>query len=113
ARCTLQLEGGKEKFIPLDRAWKTVLQTTTINRRNFVALQLTLPKTPLGYHRLKLEIGNERAEALLISAPTQSYSEGRTREWGLFLPMYAARSRTNWGAGNFSDWEKLCDWMAS
>ncbi len=113
AHCTLQLEGGKEKSISLDRAWKTVLQTATINRRNFLALQLTLPKTPFGYHRVKLDFGNERAEALLISAPTQSYSEGRTREWGLFLPMYAARSRTNWGAGNFSDWEKLCDWMAS
>src|SRR4029077_17733755 len=33
------------------------------------------------------------------------------KTWGAFLPMYAATSNTSWGAGNFSDWERLSRWI--
>jgi 4-alpha-glucanotransferase len=31
--------------------------------------------------------------------------------WGLFAPLYALHSKGSWGAGNFSDLEKLTQWV--
>src|SRR5206468_12281093 len=46
-------------------------------------------------------------------APTQSFADGTAKTWGAFLPLYAAQSQESWGAGNFSDWEKLSRWIGS
>ncbi len=75
---------------------------------------LCLPKLPFGYHQLELECRHRVEKCLLISAPERSYSPpGALRDWGLFLPMYAAHSQQSWGAGNISDWEALAVWTGS
>ena len=72
-----------------------------------------LPAVPIGYHELTFAAGDCFWRTLIIAAPTQSYSEpGHKPVWGTFLPMYAARSDTDWGAGNFATWGKLVDWVA-
>ncbi len=81
--------------------------------KKLVASELTLPPLPFGFHELELELGGQRFTSLIISAPVRSYSRGNRRDWGIFLPMYAAGSKSNWGTGNFSDWRQLCDWTAS
>jgi 4-alpha-glucanotransferase len=78
--------------------------------------RIALPKLPMGYYRAELECGGWRESALIIAAPTKLYTEkqGRrpVREWGMFLPLYAAHSRKSWGAGNLSDWRELSEWAA-
>ena len=60
---------------------------------------------PLGYHRLHLRIDDLELESALFSAPLQAYtpSPSSGKRWGVFCPLYALRSATNWGAGDFSD----------
>jgi len=60
---------------------------------------------PLGYHRMRLEIGGRATEHFLFSAPARAYGEnhGGEKSWGLFSPLYALHSKTSWGIGDFSD----------
>jgi 4-alpha-glucanotransferase len=59
---------------------------------------------PLGYHHVIIETESGPSETLLISAPRRSYSNTSSAERsGIFAPLYALRSASNWGAGNFSD----------
>ena len=95
----LILENGDAKELPLRTSNKT---------------QLQLPQLPTGYHRLRYENEQGCGETLLISAPQKIFTPGKDLfQWGAFLPMYAAHSAESWGAGNFSDWKKLGNWLAS
>jgi 4-alpha-glucanotransferase len=53
----------------------------------------------------------------LIAAPSRVYApadlEGGGRAWGLNLPLYALRSRSNWGVGDFGDLGQATQWAAS
>ncbi|MGZ8940903.1 MAG: 4-alpha-glucanotransferase, partial [Limisphaerales bacterium] len=68
------------------------------------------PELPPGYHHLAIETNVAREDCLLISAPKKLYRENQ-RQWGGFIPLYAAHSSQSWGAGNFSDWREICQWM--
>lgn len=67
---------------------------------------------PLGYHRLRVEVAGQLAEATIIAAPSITYTsrEHRQKNWGLFAPVYALHSENSWGGGNFSDLETLWNW---
>src|SRR5690606_34683662 len=70
---------------------------------------------PRGYHRLIIEVGSHRGEALVIAAPWSLYSEAASeaaRLWGLFLPVYAMHRESSWGAGDFSDLREFMSWTA-
>ncbi|MBI4367083.1 MAG: 4-alpha-glucanotransferase, partial [Deltaproteobacteria bacterium] len=73
---------------------------------------LSLPPLPFGYHRLRLRIGSERAESIIISAPRRAAAQGERRRWGVFLPLYALRTTRNWGAGDYTDLAALMEWAA-
>ena len=73
-------------------------------------LRLDVPELPTGYHTIAIETEAQRAACMLMSAPQKLYAEGE-RQWGGFMPLYAAHSEKSWGAGNFSDWRELCDWI--
>ena len=74
----------------------------------FVTKEWILGALPFGYHHLEIFVGESKYRAFIISSPRQSFAEETTKKtWGAFLPMYAAHSKTSWGAGNFSDWEQL------
>ncbi len=85
-------------------------------------LELSLPKAlPLGYYDLELrvEAGNlsESGQTRLLVAPEQAYlpdclAAGR-RLWGFNLPLYALRSRGNWGIGDFGDLLRVINWTES
>ena len=79
---------------------------------DIVRYALPLPlNVPLGYHRFKLNISDERVqlsgEMKLVMAPDQCYQPpvlaDDKRIWGLALQLYAIRSRRNWGIGDFGD----------
>jgi 4-alpha-glucanotransferase len=72
----------------------------------------------LGYYDLTLNVRSggreETGRTRLIAAPPQAYApawleEGR-RAWGFNLPLYALRSRANWGVGDFADLMAVIRW---
>jgi 4-alpha-glucanotransferase len=117
-RCELKLENGEtRKFTLAIREAKNANSpgADSVSPQEFsgVVKEITLPALPFGYHALEIEIGKKRANTFVISAPTKSFSPRRVREWGFFLPMYAAHSGQSWGAGNFSDWQRLSEFAGS
>ncbi|HWC59598.1 MAG TPA: 4-alpha-glucanotransferase, partial [Verrucomicrobiae bacterium] len=83
-----------------------------IEGEQFATKEFVLSPLPFGYHTLEILVGDAVYRTLVISAPVQSFAEVRTeKSWGAFLPMYALHSKESWGAGNFSDWERLSHWV--
>jgi 4-alpha-glucanotransferase len=84
-----------------------------------VAVRLPLPADlELGYYDLTLKVRSggreESGRTRLIAAPSRAYApawleEGR-RAWGLNVPLYALRSRANWGVGDFADLMEIVRW---
>jgi 4-alpha-glucanotransferase len=110
-RISLVLEDGSAKKL------NSKFRELCINRvegEEFVHKALVLDALPYGYHRFEISLGDSKYRTLLISAPVRSFAENPGRKtWGAFLPMYAAHSKESWGAGNFSDWERLSRWIAA
>jgi 4-alpha-glucanotransferase len=109
---TLELEDGGGEY----RSEQPV-------RRGTSALSLRLPRAiPMGRHRLIVEAGAARAVATVLSAPARCF-EGEIgedggliaehRELGIFIPLYAVRSRRDWGIGDLRDLETLTEWAGS
>ena len=83
------------------------------------ALDLPLPANlDLGYHDLSLQVRSggqtETGKSRLIAAPPTTYTpewlkQGR-RYWGLNLPLYAVKSQSNWGMGDFADLMAMMRW---
>jgi 4-alpha-glucanotransferase len=94
---------------------------------------------PFGYHRLRVEVQGRGGEAMVIAAPRRCWELGSGgdgpvadgvgtgsematetvadplrlltgKRWGLFAPVYALRSRRNWGAGDLADLGALARW---
>lgn len=88
-----------------------------IEGRWYVVKDLPLPvELPLGYHAFTLKTGRQSDRAPIIAAPMRAWAPPGIkdmRKWGVFLPLYALRSRDSWGAGDYSDMESLMDWVSS
>jgi 4-alpha-glucanotransferase len=106
----LHLEDGTQRRLQRN---PTRVATLHSGRQRFAVLEFTLPGLPFGYHQLALTAGSRIIHSLILSAPRRSFGRSAAPNWGVFLPLYAARSERSWGAGNFSDWQQLCDWTAS
>ncbi len=123
-RLTLILEGGEER--QWEARWDTP-DTAFLGAREELL--------PLGYHRLKVEAGGFEAEAAVICAPRRCCAPGADsagfgrpctggearelgesrhpdasqRRWGVFAPLYALRSETDWGAGDLATLGRLSE----
>jgi alpha-1,4-glucan:alpha-1,4-glucan 6-glycosyltransferase/4-alpha-glucanotransferase len=103
------LEGGGSE------SWTVPLRELSPLESGRVRLELP-SELPCGYHRIQVEIGGLRAEALLIMAPSRAYSPSETEEqkaWGLFIPTYALSSATSWGMGDFNELFRLMEWAGA
>ncbi len=81
------------------------------------SLQITVPlnlQLPPGYHRLVCTQGGRETSSLLISAPRRCYHGefDQKRVWGLFAPLYALRSDTDWGAGSYGELQQLAEFTS-
>ena len=113
ARCVVALEHGslREWAEPVDQL--PVGAVADVDGRRHVLGRLSAPWTlPTGYHRLIVEIGDRSAESVVIAAPTEAFECGGGGV-GLFLPLHALHSARSWGVGDFSDLERLLDWLPS
>lgn len=110
-RIAIRLEaGGERNFdIALESCAATPLDPHATRPR--VALAIGLPADlPVGYHRLALEHGSERHEALVIVAPKRALlPEGRF--WGTFLPLYSLHSQDGPGWGDTTALVRLIEWV--
>lgn len=67
---------------------------------------------PLGYHTLTLQIEDDEDvfEQSLIVAPERCYQPNefqQQKQWGVSVQLYAVKSETNWGVGDFADLQRL------
>lgn len=115
-RYEVELEGGERQSGTCQAKPIANVKTEGIEGVRYAARRISLPeRLPLGYHRLRLHIKQQASEALLISAPACAHgppADGQ-KTWGVFLPLYALQSETSWGAGDFSDLERLLAWTGS
>ncbi|MFL6197657.1 MAG: 4-alpha-glucanotransferase [Thermoanaerobaculia bacterium] len=104
--CRFDLDGGER--------WAWEKELSALPQASPDGRLLGVPDTlPMGYHRLRVEHEGKSGEALVISAPTRAYTGGDGKPlWGVFLPLYALHTRESWGAGDFSDLERLAEWTA-
>ena len=79
----------------------------------FVLRDLPLPQDlPLGYHRLEIDLEFAGSESCpLIVTPDKCYEPvelaAANKLWGVAVQLYALRSESNWGIGDFSDLAEL------
>lgn len=80
-----------------------------------VAVPLPLPAgLPLGDHRLRVRVGGDEGEALLVVAPDRiPLPAGLDRTWGWMVQLYAVRSAASWGLGDYADLATLLRWSGS
>jgi hypothetical protein len=85
--------------------------------RRFQRWEAVLPKAlPLGYHRVKVTLGELASESNLIVTPDCAWVppalEQGGRIGGIAAALYGLRSERNWGCGDFTDLESFIDWAA-
>ena len=66
------------------------------------------PRSLPGYHRLEPEAGGTPLTVAVCPPRCPSPPPGRT--WGWSSQLYAARSATSWGIGDFADLRRLVRW---
>lgn len=66
---------------------------------------------PLGYHTLRAASGDRRVCSTLIVVPDR-LEPPAARAWGFMLQLYAVRSKSSWGIGDFADLRALAEWSA-
>ncbi len=107
------------------RAWRPqpgqllVQEMGEMDAGTHLRLSLPVPRNlPEGYHQLSVRVkgagGEQAGNALVAVCPRQAWMpealEGDGRLWGLNLPLYALRSRGNWGIGDFADLRAATLW---
>lgn len=112
--CRLELESGETRFWQAALAELPVSEAADVEGASYRVLRLPLAgEFPLGYHRLTLQHQDIEHGCLILSPPNRAYElpGPPLRTWGGFLPLYAVRSKRNWGAGNFTDLENLISYV--
>ena len=115
--CALELETGELHPYNFKLAKLRTPERVKLDGVRYVVKKLRLPgRIPFGYHRLRLEAGGRAFETKVLSAPRRAFQpkkEKRSRNWGVFIPLYALHREKSWGAGDFTDLKTLMDWTAS
>lgn len=112
----LDLENGTQIAWEFSIFDLVISSTKVVCGREFVTLQIEVPqKIPLGCHRFFLEGPFGNLQSALLASPQKAHGanfEPNQKNWGVFLPLYAAKSDRNLGAGDFTDLENLIEWTA-
>jgi len=107
-RWALTLETGEKRTAPVTPAALELDAERTAGNVSYRRYRFRwYAPLPLGQHRFALlgPDGAERGSTTLFVTPSQCHEplhEGE-RGWGLAVQLYAVRSRSNWGIGDFGD----------
>ncbi len=110
-RCQLTLEAGgthnwTERIQGLERT-----AAAEVDGREQITAVVPVRHLPHGHHRLTVELDGRRCETRLIVAPARTYAPGPpAADWGAFLPLWALRTRRDWGVGDLTDLRELAAW---
>jgi len=113
-RFSITAEDGTET--PLEGASVTLRETGLVEceglRYRSMQARVNTP-LPSGYHILSCSTRARSATAHLLAAPRHAYRPPKElRRWGLFLPLYALRTESDWGTGSYTDLARLVAWTA-
>jgi 4-alpha-glucanotransferase len=111
-QCSVRLESGGT------RSWTVGLETQMELDRAEVAGETyrtrTLPipdDIPIGYHTLRVTLGDKQVESMLIRAPRRAFlPPGPVRMWSLFAPTYALHDERTWGVGDYRLLDEFNAW---
>jgi 4-alpha-glucanotransferase len=107
ASVVLQLEGGGQRVLNQLMVW---VDPCEVDGALVGEATFEIPDDlPLGYHRLRAVSGDRRATCALIVVPDRLEPPAR-RAWGFMLQLYAVRSKSSWGMGDFADLRALVEW---
>jgi 4-alpha-glucanotransferase len=116
--CSLKLENGEERIWEIKPGRTESLshaKKVCVEGNSYWDMDMRLPRAlPLGYHTLTIEAGKYFYRALVISAPRKAFvgpDAHPKKSWGVFIPVYALRSDSNWGVGDFGDLKELMEWV--
>ncbi len=115
SRCSWRLESGPSGAETFDLGRLPTVQEIELEGVQYLVKRLRLgSRLPLGYHQFELELSDQTHPFLVIAAPPTTYPlpENKENLWGAFLPLYALRTASNWGAGNLGDLEQLLRYVA-
>ena len=114
----LDENGGKHRWLPEASRVRFIGAQEVVDGYR-LGLSLSLPiRLAQGYYDLALRVKSsgreETAATLLVVSPGKAYLPPllaqSARHWGLNLPLYALRSRHNWGIGDFADLRQATAW---
>jgi len=116
ANVDLRTEDGTESSRAVPLAQCAEGEQGAAGGQEFVELLLCWPEPiPLGYHSLRVTVGDSTAECQLISAPERAWIpqklEARGRLAGVAVSLYGVRSERNWGCGDLTDLQGLLHWL--
>ncbi len=108
ARASITIEGGGRQVLEFELGTLPVAAAARIDGEERRELRLAFPELlPAGYHELRIETGGATADVLVIAAPRTAPPPSRARGWGVFLPLYAVRSKRTMGIADLGDVESL------
>jgi len=71
---------------------------------------------PLGYHEVKATVRGESAVCRVAVTPARAFTPEHLgqggRAAGIAVSLYGVRSERNWGCGDFTDLQRVIDWVA-
>lgn len=114
---TLLEESGTYHEFSYRPAAADIIEVRTVGGHEHRRYRMPIPvELPLGYHTLRLD-GEDGPQMRLVVAPAACYlpapiAAGR-RQWGLSTQLYALRSATDWGIGDFTSLKTLVEAAAT
>jgi len=110
-------EDGAPREGSLQPSGLELLERRVLDGEAWIRSRVFLTDLPhAGYHRFELQSDGLLAALSLILVPECCYQPeavtGNHRAWGLASPLFAVRSRRNWGIGDFTDLTRLLEFAA-
>lgn len=113
----LTLEGGSVTAYTPDRGHFEAGRELELDGQRWIAYLVPLPaETPLGYHQIRVSINGAWASAgRIVVCPDRAYLPDHLRDGarsaGIGVTLWGLRSNRNWGCGDFTDLERLAEWV--
>jgi 4-alpha-glucanotransferase len=109
---TVRDERGTVKAGTLALAGAPLVERFERNGKTYETHSVTLPYTvSSGNYRVTLDVRTfGHAGVDVVVAPARAYlPPGEMRVWGIAVQLYTLRSQRNWGIGDFTDLERMCE----